>query len=173
MGWMNEYDVEDADRRFSREADEFPNCAAGAATMVRLVNWTNRNSDGWPYWKLPSNASAKLQDALMERLHKWDAEDMTEADLKKCYSPIKAFLTKRKVDHRIIFPVNCTVCGNVVPGDPATCAYCANQHRLAEKRAEAVTAIENRWHNESDLGVATTHDLAVMAVEALTTIGAL
>lgn len=175
MGWMNELDVDDAHDRWSRHADEFPNLAAAATTMLRLVKWVNRNSDGWAYWKVPANAADRLQD-LLTKVDRFDPQDISEADLKAAYTPIKAMLTRTASKVRDpgmpwVFPPTCKDCGNLIPG--GDCGYCAEQARLAAKRTEAITAIENRWVNEANLGSASTHDLAVMAVEALATIGAL
>lgn len=101
MMWMNEWDIDNAQDRFSR--GDTPNLFAGAQTLARLRNWTNRNSDGWAYWRLPSNAARKLME-LLTNVDRFDPEDCTEAELTKAYSPIKAFLTRRGVDHSVVFP---------------------------------------------------------------------
>ena len=96
MSWMNEYDVEDAVRSLT-DTDETPNLATGALVLERLVNWTNSNSDGWPYWTKPSNAAAKLQE-LLQAADRFNPKDCTEAELKKTLTPIKAFLTRQGAD---------------------------------------------------------------------------
>lgn len=93
--WMNEYDVQDAVNRFGQA--ETPNLATGAQALYDLMNWTNRNSDGWPYWNKPSRAAK----SLMEMLHaadRFDPQDVTAADLAKALRPVKAFLTRQKAD---------------------------------------------------------------------------
>lgn len=98
--WMNEYDVQDAQDRFN-EADT-PNLAKAAVLLGRLVDWTNNNSDGWPYWTKPGRAAQKLMDLLQEA-DRFDPQDITEAELTKALSPVKAFLTRQGVPHEKIF----------------------------------------------------------------------
>lgn len=96
MTWLNEYEVEEAVRLF--RDDEVPNLSAGAQALQALVNWTNSHSDGWPYWRLPSQAAKRLQQALYEarmQAYRDRVEDISEADLKAALRPIKAFLTKQ------------------------------------------------------------------------------
>lgn len=108
MTWMNEYEVEDALRRWS--PGETPNLAAGAQILDSLRGWANRNSDGWVYWPKPSRAAASLQTLLQagearERNRYTNGEqprDATAAELKKALSPIKAFLTRQGVDHDLV-----------------------------------------------------------------------
>lgn len=107
--WMNEWDVEDAVRRWVPLADEFPNLASAAITMTNLVYWTNNNnSDGWPYWIKPSRASRKLQDLLTEAEVAFrrspNVEDISDADYKKALTPIKSFRTKHNADFLIYIP---------------------------------------------------------------------
>lgn len=106
--WMNEWEVEDNLIRFNR--GDTPNLGKAAFILTRLVIWTNRNSDGWPYWSQPSNAAGKLME-LFQSKDRFDPEDATEAEIRKAMSPIKAFLTRRGVDHDVIFnpPLECQV----------------------------------------------------------------
>jgi hypothetical protein len=97
---MNEYEIDDLARRFGY--GETPNLMAGATVLHRLRQWTNRNSDGWPYWQLPSKAASRLMD-LLHAADRFDPQDCTEAELKKAYTPIKTFLTKQGVNHDEIF----------------------------------------------------------------------
>lgn len=98
---MNEYDIEDAVRQFSNT--DTPNLLAGATTLLRLMQWTNRNSDGWPYWTKPTTAARKLME-LLQNADRFDPVDVTDAELKRAYTPIKAFLTKQGADHELVFP---------------------------------------------------------------------
>ena len=91
MTWMNEWDVEDAVRRFNYA--NTPNLAEGARVLDNLVRWTNRNSDGWPYWRKPSRAASQLM-GLLEGVDRYDPDDITAAQLKKALAPIKAFFTR-------------------------------------------------------------------------------
>lgn len=106
--WMNEGEVEDAADLFTRmgerQGEPMPNCVKGAEILQRLVKWTNRNSDGWPYWNAPAKAATKLMDLLHEKGLEYRrssdvVDDITDAELKKAVVPIKTFLTKRGVDH--------------------------------------------------------------------------
>lgn len=102
MSWMNEYDVENANTMAAQQ--HLPHLYRGTVILARLVAWTNDHSDGWPYWKLPSKAAAKLM-TLIEgaKLHTGRAEDITEAQLKAAFTPIKSFLTRQQVDHSEVF----------------------------------------------------------------------
>lgn len=91
MTWLNEYEIDDAVRRF--DPDEAPNLATAAFALRELMQWTNRNSDGWPYWAPPSKASEKLQ-SLIARADRFSPVDITAADLAGAVRPIKAFRTK-------------------------------------------------------------------------------
>lgn len=95
---LNEYDVMVAVQVAQR--NDLPNLTKGAEALVWLVAWTNSSSDGWPYWRKPSNASKRLQErlALMIREeYQSDPTDCTAAELKAYLTPIKAFLTRQGV----------------------------------------------------------------------------
>ena len=111
--WMNEHEVAEARNLFDPE--DTPNLAQGAWVLGNLVAWTNRNSDGWPYWPKPSRAANSLMDLL--RAHTYAARfghyqgtadelhDVTEAELAKALRPIKAFLTRQGVrDTALVLP---------------------------------------------------------------------
>ena len=70
--------------------------------MASLVDWTNDNSDGWPYWAKPSNASKNLQHAILAELRDvrsgWVNDDLDPEELGKLLRPIKAFLTRHGAD---------------------------------------------------------------------------
>jgi hypothetical protein len=99
--YVNDYEVEDMMRRFGE--GETPNLLAGAYTLSLLMRWTDRNSDGWAYWALPKNAAMKLM-TLLKAPDRFDPVDCTEAELRKAYTPIKAFLTRQNADHEDVFP---------------------------------------------------------------------
>lgn len=95
--FLNEDEIEDSLRLTAQQ--ELPNLRTGAVVLSRLKNWTNRNSDGWAYWHKPSAAAGKLQTLISQaQLYRGDATDITEAELKKALTPIKAFLTRQGVD---------------------------------------------------------------------------
>lgn len=101
---LNEYDVAHAVEQASRSTIDRPNLFKGAVTLARLVEWTNDNSDGWPYWAKPRSASSALQEQVRIRtsglVSEWDREpnDITFTELKVLVRPIKAFLTRHAVD---------------------------------------------------------------------------
>lgn len=103
---LNDYEVANLVDRLA-DRDDLPNTRRAAVTLARLVEWTNRNSDGWAYWPKPDRASRKLQEVLQiwERNY-WagaDLPDLPEADLRRLFAPIKSFLTRQGVDHDLIF----------------------------------------------------------------------
>lgn len=95
--WMNEYDIEEALRLTAHF--ELPNKRRAAEVLDRLKDWTNRNSDGWPYWQKPARAANKLMELIDLTAVRRTSEDCTEAELRRALVPIKAFLTRQHVDH--------------------------------------------------------------------------
>lgn len=97
--WLNEMDVQEARNRALQ--DDKPNLQHATEVLDRLVEWTNNNSDGWPYWRKPSAASKRLQEAIYPRYFgAWDKrveDDITDAELKKAIAPIKAFCTRQGI----------------------------------------------------------------------------
>ena len=97
--WMNEYDVEDACAMWANH----PTLGPATQTLRNLVDMTNHNSDGWPYWKKPANAAKKLMELIQTatntkrgwgRYDTRDFKDPTAAEIRKAYAPIKAFITR-------------------------------------------------------------------------------
>jgi hypothetical protein len=106
--FVNEWDIE---RLVTSTNDgDHPNLHQAALTLERFKDWVNSNSDGWPYWIKARKSSERLQ----ERLHAFDtarfswgssdAADITEAELKRLYTPIKSFLTRHGSGKDIVFP---------------------------------------------------------------------
>lgn len=95
MMFLNEYEVKNLAYAFESDT---PNLQRLAKVLDRLVNWTNRNSDGWPYWAIPARAAANLMDVLnsaySEFLKGNTVEDVTEEDVRDLLRPIKAMLTR-------------------------------------------------------------------------------
>ena len=102
MSWMNEYDIDDAVARWS---GFHPVLGPAAKTLYNLKQWTNRNSDGWPYWRKPANAAARLMELIQGDLpgSRFDAEreDATPEKLKAALRPVKAFRTRQGADFEI------------------------------------------------------------------------
>ena len=105
MKWMNEYEVADARRRWRGH----PLLGPATETLQNLVDCTNRSSDGWPYWKKPAKAAARLMELIEptgrpEARFDEEREDVTEADLRAAYRPIKAFLTRQALTCTLVEP---------------------------------------------------------------------
>jgi hypothetical protein len=99
---MNEYDVNDA---VVRRAGH-PTLGPATQTLANLVRVANENSDGWCYWPKPARAAAKLME-LIEGDGTWEAtrgerNDVTAAQVKAAYRPIRAFLTRNNLTCEII-----------------------------------------------------------------------
>jgi hypothetical protein len=103
---MNEYEIEDALRWF--DPTDQPNLHRGAVELYQLKENVNAHSDGWPYWQKPKRASAKLQALItsgreLNRGNYGDLSDVGRTELARAFTPIKSFLTREKVDHKLIF----------------------------------------------------------------------
>lgn len=93
---MNRYDVEDAIVRYRQHEILGP----AVRTLGNLVEWTDSNSDGWPYWKKPGQAAKKLMD-IIERKHFGDRDDVTVSEIRAAYRPIKSFRTRQGADFTV------------------------------------------------------------------------
>jgi hypothetical protein len=105
--FMNEYDVARVVGMFSGD-ERYPNLGLAAQVLDRLMDWTNENSDGWPYWAKPRQAAAnligQLQDAQAQvRIHTLQG-DIPDRDLQRALRPVKAFLTRQGVDWNADLP---------------------------------------------------------------------
>jgi hypothetical protein len=101
---LNEYDIEEAQIKAAHEVNR-PNLQAAVLTLARLMEWTNANSDGWAYWTKPVTAAKRLQGEIDLRYFQPSPmdEDLSAQNLKRAYTPIKAFLTRQGVDHSVVF----------------------------------------------------------------------
>lgn len=99
MSWMNEWEIDQAGAWLTEDQ---PNLIRVANALVRLKDWTNANSDGWPYWRKPAQAAAKLMDLLhAAEVTYWrggTVPDITTQDVTKALRPVKAFLTREGAD---------------------------------------------------------------------------
>lgn len=97
--WMNEDEIEQAARRYR----DHPVLGPATRTLAALVEWTNANSDGWPYWRKPAQAAARLME-LIEQGQRHDREagrhprtpDVTMAAYRAALRPVKAFRTRQE-----------------------------------------------------------------------------
>lgn len=100
MLFMNEFDIEQAKRCAMYE--EWDVMLTAVEVLERLVAWTNRNSDGWPYWPKPARAARQLMELIQDQERKsrrsTEQYDMTYNDRDRALTPIKSFLTRQRVD---------------------------------------------------------------------------
>lgn len=102
MLFMNEWEIEEVLDFTRSRATEIPNLFAAAEHLYDLMEWTNHNSDGWPYWSKPCQAAKKLQESLSRVRRNYidgTLTDMTDAEFKAALRPIKAFYTRQGVAH--------------------------------------------------------------------------
>lgn len=100
---MNEYEVQEAAQLYALH----PILGPATRTLVNLVEWTNSNSDGWPYWIKPRQAAAKLIALIGDRrnyLDDPDRADVTADAYKKALAPVKAFRTKQEKGYTGVLP---------------------------------------------------------------------
>lgn len=102
MLYMNEYEVEEECARYASH----PVLGPATRTLANLVDWTNRNSDGWAYWPKPVRAAKQLQQLIQGKVpeSRWDTEraDATPDALKAALRPIKTFRTRHSADFEIV-----------------------------------------------------------------------
>jgi hypothetical protein len=99
MKFMNEYEIENAVNLFDSDT---PNLHNAAITLYRLMQWTNQNSDGWPYWAKPTRAATNLMELVSSRTYVaryGGADDISLAELNAAMRPIKSFLTRQGVSY--------------------------------------------------------------------------
>ncbi len=101
---MNEYEISEAQDRYHGH----PVLGPAVATLTNLVDWTNANSDGWPYWRKPSRAASKLMDLIVgdgTLAYRNGVSEVTTPEMvKRALTPIKAFRTRQQADFRIVEP---------------------------------------------------------------------
>ena len=117
--WMNEMEIEDAERRWYGH----PLMGPATYTLGSLLAAVNSSSDGWPYWKAPGRAAHRLMDMIMAH-ERWErsqyqlpreGEEATPARLRAAYAQLRAFRTRRAAVRAIEFRIKAAP---GVPGDP-------------------------------------------------------
>ena len=106
MRYMNEWDIESAVQRYDPAI--VPNRAYLAAVVSALRDWTNQNSDGWPYWPKPARAAdramALIESTTTPENMRREEQDATDAEVAAALRPIKALLTRQGVRHEAVIP---------------------------------------------------------------------
>lgn len=90
MLFMNEYEVVSAQQRYF----DHPVLGPATSTLANVVEWTNDNSDGWPYWSKPCRAAKRLQELIQKG-------DATVAEYVHALQPLKSFRTRHGADFEI------------------------------------------------------------------------
>jgi hypothetical protein len=100
MNFMNDFEIDDALARFHED----PILGAAAQTLANLRDLANRSSDGWAYWPKPARAANKLMTLLQGASSYRDPIEVTVAQVRAAYSPIKGFLTREHLECTIVSP---------------------------------------------------------------------
>lgn len=99
MLFMNEFDIENAVRRFDHTCETTPNRATLALIVSALAEWANYNSDGWAYWPKPARAAAKAMSQVYPvtnaDVQRMESKDCTAAEFNAATRPITSFLTRQ------------------------------------------------------------------------------
>lgn len=98
MLFMNEWDIEEA----KHQCRNHPILSKATQVLYDLMCLTNEVSDGWPYWSKPCKAAKQLQELIQRHTQPYryndDVPEVTEADLKRALTPIKALMTRHAKD---------------------------------------------------------------------------
>lgn len=110
MRFMNRWDIERACGMYCGaspiSAKRHPVLGPACETIRNVMEWTDRNSDGWAYWPKPVRACAKLFE-LVERdgtnaYFGGERLDATVEEYKAALRPVKAFRTRFGADFEIV-----------------------------------------------------------------------
>lgn len=149
--WMNENEIYEAGRQFA----EHPVLGPATATLTALMEWTDSNSDGWPYWRKPAQAAAKLMELVQQGIaHEREAYQLprtpepTAEQYKAALRSVKAFRTRQENERgpglRPLFPIY-----DVLPEGKSGRTFAAELalseaeelHRDAHQREQAALAL--------------------------------
>ena len=102
MMFMNEYEIKNASFVWCTH----PILGPATQTLMNLMDWTNSNSDGWPYWQKPCRAASKLMELLQgdgSPFYSYELpSNITEREYKQALKPIKSFRTRFNADFEIV-----------------------------------------------------------------------
>ena len=100
MRFMNEFDLHFASQRFG--GGRTPNRLALVLLVNNMRDYADGHSDGWAYWPKPARACDKAMALIESRTNRENDEqerhDITDAEMLAAARPIKAFLTRQRVD---------------------------------------------------------------------------
>ncbi len=107
MCFLNRYEIDELRDRWAGH----PTLGPATLTLVNLRDAVNRCSDGWGLWVAPVRAAARLQRLVYEYdiAHRrgfgaLDALAPSAAEVRRAYTPLKAFRTRRGVAFDIADP---------------------------------------------------------------------
>lgn len=99
--FMNEYEIAAARQVYT----DHPVLGPATRTLANLAEWTNQNSDGWPYWSKPCQAARKLQELIQGDGTNRAREDLSRAT-PEAYAaalrPVKSFRTRQNASFEIV-----------------------------------------------------------------------
>ena len=100
MLFMNDYDLDHARGRFTRATT--PNRLALVMVVDNLREWADSHSDGWHSWPKPAQAARLAMEHIESRTNRendWqERNDVDDGTMRRAVMPIRAFLTRQKVD---------------------------------------------------------------------------
>lgn len=102
--YMNDYEIERAMQEFAND----PVVGKAARFLNEFKDQVNQHSDGWAYWRPPVQAAAQLMRLIQvaqENKRNYVEQPITEQQLMKALSPIKAFMTRRGNEAGMQMPV--------------------------------------------------------------------
>lgn len=101
--FMNEHEINDNAAHYR----DHPVLGPATQTLANLMEWANRNSDGWAYWPKPARAAKNLMDLIHGERPNLPAEraDATPEKLAAALRPIKAFRTRQGSTMRVDFEI--------------------------------------------------------------------
>ncbi len=98
---MNQWEIDEARERYA----DHPLLGPATATLTALRDAANACSDGWPYWRKPSNASQQLQRLIMgdsaQARYVRERIDVTPEKLRQAYAQLRRFRTTSGVGFHI------------------------------------------------------------------------
>jgi hypothetical protein len=151
---MNEYEIDEAVSRYL----EHPVMGPATRTLANLRDMVNASSDGWPYWRKPRQAAAKLMDLIQQGIrHDREAyrsprtPGVTAAQYRAALVPLKSFRTRQvREDRRRQFDII-----DLVPGVGGKVWAAEQVYRDADKlyqdarrEADALKELRDRAHAE-------------------------
>ena len=99
--FMNEWEIAEAEQRYA----SYPVLGPASRTLRSLADWTNENSDGWPFWPKPARAAGRLME-LIEGYgtSRWlgdERADATVAEYRASLRPVKSFRTRQSASFEV------------------------------------------------------------------------